>query len=684
MTIACTDVDYLINLNSLQKTQPPEKKISTFISKKRIMPANTPFPGPVDLRLTPYAIEWMDNMAPYSGIQHQVIEKAAQIAATFAVECIIGYWMKEMPTAIQYMSATDELLKKWGTKRLEPMIDSIGMRSLISDFAEIQFGSGSRRTADTIFSKQFLGGFLELASAQSPSSQRSDSIRVMIRDEIDGAPRMLVTGEGNWLITTAARLKMWGDRQKITDLSTPTLYEISNIHPMYLDGDCRYYIFPCPLCGKTQHLFWLPESGNHGLRADTKAGIIERVYYLCEHCRDAIFENSKYKMLNNEKAKWEPTKQSISKSYRSYNINSLYAPPGTYTWLKYYMDWLTSRDDPEKMRGFTNLSGGQPYRDEGSRPKIENVITLRGNYKSGQVPDDVLWITGGADVQRGKKSLELLSDQDLERVISEAIRDKKDLQRQGFPRIEAEILGNAHGYRTHSIEYKIFYGHTHDPYSGAWEKMRRWMLDSELLYSRMDGSRIACQMFFVDSGDGERTEAVYRFCEPYPGFFPSKGDQVLKKKLYEKGDELMQSSFRRYSLSKIGDSQYLYTIATNHYKSKIYQSLKIQRQPCEDQRPGFMEFPIDYPDYYFDMLTAEERHADGSFHAGSRNNEALDCRVYALCASDVWLDLQVNKVREAYIKQGVPRDKVRLAYTHSQHIEFLKKKRYQESVLLKK
>jgi phage terminase large subunit GpA-like protein len=681
--MTATDIDYLIEINQLKKIEPPEKLISKFIEKKRIMPSGTPYPGPVDLRLTPYAIEWMDNMSPYSGITHQVIEKAAQIAATFAVECIIGYWMREMPTAIQYMSATDQLLKKWGTKRLEPMIDSIGMRKLISDFSEIQFGSGSRRTADTIFSKQFLGGFLELASAQSPSSQRSDSIRVMIRDEIDGAPRMLVTGEGNWLITSEARLKFWGDRMKITDLSTPTTYELSSIHDMYLDGDCRVYLFPCPLCGHMQFLFWLPETGNHGLRADTVAGKIERVYYLCEKCHDAIFEKSKYKMLNDSRSKWEPTKESKSKTYRSYNINSLYAPLGTYSWKKYYEKWLISRDDPGKMRGFTNTDGGQPYREEGSRPKIENVISLRGNYKSGQVLNEVLWITAGSDVQRGKKSFELLSDSDLERTMEEMKKSKIDLHHQGLPRIELEMLGNGHGYRTYSIEYKVFYGHTHDPYSGAWEKLRRWLIETELVYTRLDGSRISCQIMFIDSGDGERTSAVYQFCEPYPGIFPIKGDQALKKGLHEKGDELMQSSFRRYSVSKIGDAQFLYTVATNHYKNKIYHSLKIPRQPTEEQRPGFMEFPIDYSDYYFKMLTAEERHFDGSFHSGSRRNEALVCRAYALCASDVWLDNQVNKVREAYIKQGIPRDKVRAAYTHANHIEFLKRKRYQEMATIK-
>ena len=52
------------------------------------------------------------------------------------------------------------------------------------------------------------------------------------------------------------------------------------------------------------------------------------------------------------------------------------------------------------------------------------------------------------------------------------------------------------------------------------------------------------------------------------------------------------------------------------------------------------------------MMSAEERKADGSFHCASgRRNEALDCRVYALCASDAFLDGLVFSYREQAKKE---------------------------------
>ena len=677
MTSLLDDIDFLIALNDQKPSTQPEILISEFIKKNRIMPPGTPFPGPVDMTLTPFAIEWMDNMSPYSPIQRQVIEKAAQVAATWSIECIIGYWMREYPTAILYISAIQVLLEKWATKRLEPMIDSIGMRSKIIEYAEGQFGRKSRRTGDKVFSKLFIGGFLEMASAQSPASQRSDSIHVLIRDEIDGAPTLLITGEGNWLDVSEARTKFWGDRKKITDLSTPTTAELSNIHPAYEDGDKRLYFVPCPICGKKQPLYWLPENGNHGLRADTTAGKIDKVYYLCEFCHDAFFDTSKYEMLNS--GLWIPTSKSWSDVYRSYNINSLYSPPRTVSWKDYYTKWYKAKDNPDKMRGFTNLYGGQTYQETGSRPKVEKIIELRGSYVSGQVPNEVLWITGGADVQRGKKSYEQLSDEDLEMEIKRLQDGGKELWISGLPRIELEILGHSHGYRTYSIEYKIFYGSTLDPFSGAWEKMRSWMLENQLMYRRLDGSEIPVQLLFIDSGDGERTSQVYDFCSPYPGILPCKGDQDLKKKKEEKGDELLLSAYRRYTSSKIGESQNLYTVSTNYYKRILYeQRLPKKRVPGDEQVPGFCEFPKNYPDYYFKMLTAEEKHINGSFHAGGRRNEALDCRVYAMCAGDVWLDFQVANVRGNLISQGVSREQAKQKYTHKDHIELLKFKRWKE------
>jgi phage terminase large subunit GpA-like protein len=82
----------------------------------------------------------------------------------------------------------------------------------------------------------------------------------------------------------------------------------------------------------------------------------------------------------------------------------------------------------------------------------------------------------------------------------------------------------------------------------------------------------------------------------------------------------------------------LYEISTAWYKNQIYNSLKIPRNESGIQAPGFSEFPSDYGELYFEMLTAEELTENG-YDSKGRRNEALDVRVYALCAADVYLGM---------------------------------------------
>ena len=653
-----TDIKFIRGLNDEKPISPPDEKISEFIVKNRIMPSGTPFPGRVDLSLTPYIVEWLDNMSPYSPIQHQVIKKPAQIAGSFAVECIIGYWMKENPTAIMYMSATQILLEKWATKRLEPMIDSCGIREKIIQNADQTFGRKSRRTGDKTFSKLFVGGFLEMASAQAAASQRADSIRVLIRDEIEGAPKLLVTGEGSWMETTAARCKFWGDRKKITDLSTPALAYGSYIDPAFEDGDKRFFMTPCPMCNKKQPFYEIPDEGNYGLRAETIAGVIKRVYYLCDYCHDAIFENQKFSMLN--AGGWVPTGISSSPVKRSYAINSLYSPPRTVTWKDYYIKWQGSEISPEDKQGFLNLWAGRSYEETGSRPKIENVHHLRGDYVSGYIPEGVLFLTAAIDVQRGSDKYRKLNSDELEKEISES---KKAGKLQNFPRLEMEILGHGGGYRTWSISYHRFEGDLFNIDSGAWGKLTEYYKNlaenSELIkggykipsIKRDDGIFFEIPIVFVDARDGTMTEIVYSYTQKFAGFYPSMGVNTIAD-IKKRGDHEGIHDKRRYRLNKAGEDLYVYLVSTNYYKKRIYNRAKLERLAVGQQRPGFLDHPKEYDDRYFKMLFAEEHLRDGSFKAGGRANEALDLKVYNLCAGDAYLDLLTDYWRRVKQNEG--------------------------------
>lgn len=625
MNAFASDISFLRSLNEDKPTTRPPHLISEYIEGRRVLPSSSPLPGPWENWRSQYAVEIMDCFSPYNPTRWIDFMSAAQVVKTSVIENVIGYGMDANPSPMLYISGTDALLTKW-TKRLEPMIDSLGIRhKMIAPIEKKE----SRTTGDKNKQKIFTGGFLEMASAQSPSSMRSDSVKWLFLDEVDSAPQQLVTGEGRWDLVSEARTKAWEARKKIGAFSTPTLYDMSIIYDRFLLGDQCKYFMPCPHCGKFQFLERGTEKGSYGLRADTKAGELQFVYYLCDYCHDAIFEHHKNIMI--PKGKWEPQSKP-EKFRRSFQINSLYSPVGAYSWMSYWMDYQTALNTQDGMRSFTNLQDGLPYREKGAAPDKRKVIELRGTYKEGTVQDYVLFLTMAVDVQRGKENDEKYP-----------------------PRLEVEILGHSSKYRTSSVLYKVFQGSIKDPYAGAWEDLHQWALKNNLEFERGDGKKFQVALVFIDSGDGEYTDIVYEFTGRWLNTYPCKGFRALKRRKLEKGDEAGPENFKRYRAAHISDSITLYEISTNYYKKNFYNnlfnSIKTIQNGEDTNRAGFCDFPRDYSDRYFDMLVAEEMRRDGSFHKVG-DNESLDLRIYGMCAGDVYLDTEVLRYKAWALDKG--------------------------------
>lgn len=627
-----SDLDFFRVQNSNKPTKRPEPLISKYIQRKRLLPLNTPFPGFWRNNRTPYLVEIMDNMSPASHVQHQAWMKPAQIGATAAAENVIAYWMDENPAEILYMSATEPLLRKWAGKRLEPLIESCGIKIQAQT---LKLGK-NKRSGDTMFAKEYPGGALDMASAQSPASQRSDSKRILVRDEIDAAPEHLHSGEGAWLKVSGARTKAFGNRAKIFDLSTPQVDGQSAIQKQYEMGDQRKFLVPCPIpgCGRFQEMVWGTSQRQNGLHYETKAGRLAEVYYVCDHCHDIWYNAHKAVFL--QQGKWEPTAESYSETFRSYHISSLYSPIGMYSWYDMVQEYLEAKSEQDGMRSWVNLALGKPYKERGTRPKVDEVIELTSGYSSGDVPDGPTFLTMGIDVQQGSK----------------------DPEKKNPPRIELEVCGHGSRFRTWSITYKVIEGAIDDPSAGAWKELAEFQKSGGLTFRRSDGMEFGPRLILVDSGQGQYTDIIYRFCSTWRNTFPSKGRREIQRFVARKkgkddpGDELKDDNAVRYRATKMSEDVTLYNISTNYYKNHIYNNLKIRREIDGPERSGYCAFPRDYTRRYFEMLTAEEKRSDGSFHAGARRNEALDVRVLNLAACDIYLDARVQELKSWARKKG--------------------------------
>lgn len=621
-----SDMRFWRQLVDLMPIDSPPRLISEYVQDRRIMPTDSPFPGYWNNSRTPYLVEIMDDMSPYSPIQVSVTMKSRKLGVTAAAENVVCYWMDANPTRVKYTTATDELAEDWATKRLEPAIDSLGFRHKM--IATVN-APKARRSGDKVFSKTYVGGSISIISAGSMMARRSGDDRVLVVDEIDGVKILTTTGEGNWLEILKGHTMSWGARKKIMLFSSPATLENSNIDREYELGDCRKFLVPCPRCGAMQEL--VDDQENYGLKGDFEAGEFKRAYYLCIRCGEAVFNHQKTKMLAG--GRWEPTKRSSDPVVRSRQISALYSPVGMFSWDEYYRKMIATQGDPDALRSFQTLYRGLPYLETGARPDLRRVILLRGTYKQGEVRPDVAYLTAAIDVQRGK--------------------DKPEGPDEG-PRLEMEVLGHGRGYRTWSIDFRKFYGPIDDPYSGAWEKLNQWAAAAGLAYRRSNGSQVAPAIIMIDSADGNVTDIVYAFCARWRNTFPCKGTKLIKadREKRETGD-IAGTAYKRWRAVTIDPTLTLYEINTQFYKQQLYAKLNtVMRQASEPQPNGFQDFPIDYPDTYFEQLTAEEQRADGSFHKIRERNEALDVRVYNMAAGDIYLMSVVDMLRRTAKERG--------------------------------
>lgn len=599
-----------------------------------------------DLSYSPYARRPLELLSPESSTQLVVLMFPAQSTKSVIGQICAAYYSKELPSEVIYATADLATARKTMERRLEPLYSSLGIQ-----FRTQSENRKSRRTGDITFSKEFDGGNIDIVTANSAAALSAETKRVAIGDEIDRWSRTL-SDEGSPWAQLWARLKAWLDEKKGLAISTATDIDTSLIFSLFLTGTQEEWYVPCPYCGEMQTLK-VRDSLGHGLTWGTKKGTIDEssVEYICKKCAKGFKEVHKYDIQQG--GEWRQEGEPIDEytaSFHLHALNSMFE-----SWYNIAKGWELGQSDPLKRKEFVNLTEGLPFREIGMRPKAENVIKQRGTYKSGVVPMGALILTVGVDVQRGAERYRNMEPSQLAKEIAKA---GTEAQEKNFPRIEFEVLATGPGHRTWSICYNRFLGKIENAFAGAWQLLDDWAQDIIQqnggfgFIREVDGFFFPISLVFIDSGDGEITDTVYQFSQRWGACFPCKGFTSLKQRKNQKGDELTPDNFMRFKASKVGSDITLYSISTNYYKTQIYRALEVKRTDDKIQPANFCDFPRDYVNDYFIMLTAEERRSDGSYHSGGRRNESLDCRTYATCAADVYLGILVDRYREAAKKLG--------------------------------
>lgn len=572
---------------------PPELTVSQWAdSYRKLSQEASAEPGQWNTNRAPYQRGIMDAVND-AGCEEVIIMSSAQIGKTELLLNIIGYYIDYDPAPILCMQPTLEMAQTFSKDRLAPMLrDTPVLQGKVKDVK-------SKDSGNTILHKVFPGGHITMVGANSAAGLASRPIRIVLMDEIDRYPPSAGT-EGNPIKLAEKRTATFWNRKKIK-VSTPTIKGLSQIEQEYLSSSREEWCVPCPCCGRYQPYEW---------------GRINfsDVTMICKFCREHLKERE-WKKNDGKWIAMGEDKNVLSKK-RGFHLNELASPWKHWEEIidefKEANKALREHGDVQKMKVWINTTLGETWEDEGASVDEDALLKRREHYTA-DLPDGVLLLTAGVDVQDD--------------------------------RFEIEVTGWGKGYESWGILYRKIDGNPEK--EETWDKLENF-LDMELYFANKNSLLIACTC--IDTG----------------GHFATQAYKFLKK--------MERKQKRIFGIKGMGGEgiPLVYKISTNNIeKVRIFllgvdsgKEILMTRLNATEKGPGYCHFPINpdrgYDEAYIKGLSSEQRviqYKDGRAvlkwvkKSSGIRNEPLDLRNYSTAAAEIlrpdWEAL------EKKIKQGI-------------------------------
>lgn len=560
---------------------PPEMTLSQWADEyRRLSLESSAEPGRWKTDKAPYQREIMDAIGdPHT--REVVVMSAAQIGKTAMLMNMLGFYMHYRPCPVMVIQPTLDMAQSFSKDFLAPMLrDTPVLRRLVD--------TKSRYAGNTILKKNFPGGHMTIIGANSSAGLRMRPIKVILADEVDAYPKSAGT-EGDPLSLAQKRQTTFWDKKTVI-VSTPTIKGDSRIEKEFALSTQEEWTVPCPECGHYQPLVWA------GIFFD-KEDLGKGIYYKCEKCE----------CLNGERAWKKQGKLGRFRAnnpggeFRGFHLNTLASP--FCGWKEVVQKFLAAKKDldngdPEQMQVWVNTELGETWEEPAERLEDADLVNRREVYDA-EVPEDVLVLTAGIDVQDD--------------------------------RFEVEVVGWGAGKENWGIRYQKIYGDMLK--EQVWEELDDFLLTP---FRKKDGTVMTIMAAGMDTG-GHHTDRVYRFCK-----------ERWDRHLYAlKGKGGQDVPYIRNPTKNNRVSVNLFVIGVDAGKALLYQRLR--HTPQERKGPNYCHFPLNeeagYDETYFRGLTSEKavtRYRKGRSvtvwelkDTSYKRNEPLDLRNYATAALEI-------------------------------------------------
>lgn len=582
-----------------RESLPPAEWLEKHV---RMIDPNRNIDGPIRFHKYPYAREPTEACCD-PGVPQVALCFSAQMLKTTILKMAAAYtFANRQLDAVWTMDSLDNA-RDFSKSRWRPfLLNSEKLAELVPE-NEDDFGNVS----------QYLrNGALFFVGSNSVGKAASKPCGLIVCDEIDKWPATHRKEAGT---LDLLRERLAGNAAGMEwDASTPT-YAEGTIWTLFQQLDQRHRYGPCPNCNEPFRLeFSAPQnakdvgwvSWDQSARAADGTWKIHQAaasaHIVCPHCGFHMLD--KHKRAFDRAGEWIPLNDNPKRRGRSYRINRLYSPMPAASLSNVVRYHLMAERDPSARQTFSNSWLAEAYEEETQSQDEHGLMEHTEDYPLDPLPDGVLFLTCGVDVQKGKAN---------------------DSTKP--PRLEAEIVGWGDGYESWGIEKRVFAGDPTDLGDmGPWKRLDQWLRKPRNHLKRGE-MRSACTL--IDSG--WMPEPVYSFCASRAQWrvYPSKG-----KTPGQSQDPIIS----RPSESNIKHVK-VHMVSRYSGNVTLFTWMKITKPG-----PGYMHFPADpsrgYDLEHFAQMTAEKlvtRRVAGrskqQWVDGGRSTEALAIRRNALAAA---------------------------------------------------
>lgn len=505
----------------------PRLTMSQWAERYRVLsPEASAQHGPWRNDVAPYLVAVMDALGDRE-TQEVVFVAPSQSGKSEVLLNALGYFIHQEPSPSLVVQPTVKTGESFSKDRIAPMLRDSGVLGALVSPAK------SRDSKNTIDSKQYPGGQLDITGANAPAGLAMRPKRFVGLDERDRHPRS-AGKEGDVKRITRARTRSYRRRRKIYEVSSPTDPETSLIWPSYLEGTQEVWEVPCVECGAFQvlvfeRLRW--ERDNAG------KVVPESVHYLCASCQHPIPAVQRGAMIR--AGRWTSTGDASTPHKRSFRLHGLCAAFAS--WEEIAQEFVSAESEKDQalradqLRAFFNTTLGELYKDQ-QKETAKSVLLLRAKaYAAGHewhIPREAAVIACGWDLQHDRG--------------------------------EAVVRAFGVGEESWLIERVVLRGDTSQP--DFWVGLDEFRLRRE--WRHESGLMLRIRSLTIDAGDGTHANTVYKYCAPRLGqhvyavkgsnnpaapILPTKPTKVKPGRLYVIGvNAIMDRLYRRLGMIERG------------------------------------------------------------------------------------------------------------------------------------